>query len=408
MSRKNIWVFYQDGGTPAQGWGDRHYFLARHYDPARYSTTIFSANDCHMFTERVEFPGHFWVTKYDRLNYCWVKVNSYTRGSSKRRALSWLIFAIKLFFLPKSKVEKPDYIIVSSMPIFPILPALYYRWRWGAKLIFEVRDIWPLTIIEMDNYSPLNPFVMMLRGIEKLAYRKSDHLVSVLDKAHEHFVRSVRKPVDFSWISNGIDPSIAQKDVPLDEAITASIPQNKFIVGYAGKMSVSNALEFVIDAAMILAQNPEIHFVLIGDGDKKEELMQRASSLSNVTFLPKIEKHLIHRLISNFDVAIISFRKLGIYRFGISTNKLFDYMMAELPVIMASADPHEAYEQSGAIIRTEAENGQAIADKILEVSRMPKEHLACLGAKGRKFASENFLYEQLATRYERIFTKLDQ
>ena len=400
---KNIWVFYQDGGTPAQGWGDRHYFMSKHYDKSRYKATIFSANQCHMYTEPVNFSGNFWVTSYKGIDYCWVKVNAYSKANSLKRIISWFLFTFKLFFLPKQKLGIPDIIVVSSMPMFPILPALYFKYRYGVKIIFEVRDIWPLTILQMGGYKKGHPFVLLMRAIEKIAYRYSDYLVSVLDKAYLHFEKSTNRKFRFQWISNGIDEEVLMKESDCIELM----PNKKFIVGYAGKMNISNAVEFIVDTAIQLKDNQNIHFVFIGDGDEKDALIERAQGLSNITFIAKVKKHELHSLVKRFNVAIISFRKLDVYKFGVSTNKLFDYLMAGVPILMASSYEHEAYTQSGAVLRVEAEDVEAMADAITSLANSPAEDVKKIGLLGRDFASNNFTFKQLAKRYEQIFDSLD-
>jgi glycosyltransferase involved in cell wall biosynthesis len=285
------------------------------------------------------------------------------------------------------------------MPMFPILPALYFKFRYGTKIIFEVRDIWPLTILQMGSYKKAHPFVLLMRGIEKIAYRYSDYLVSVLDKAYLHFEASTSKKFRFQWISNGIDEEVLINQSDCEKLI----PDKKFIVGYAGKMNVSNAVEFIVDAAIHLKDNQNIHFVFIGDGDEKAALIQRAQGLSNVTFIPKVKKHELHCLVKQFNVAIISFRKLDVYKYGVSTNKLFDYLMAGVPILMASSIEHQTYIESGAVIRVEAEDIKAISDSIIYLADSPQEDIKKLGFLGKDFATKNFTYKQLAKKYEQLF-----
>ena len=399
---QNIWIFYQDGGTPKQGWGDRHYFLAKYYDKKKYKVTIFSANECHMYSEPVQFTGNYWLTDYNGLSYCWIKVNHYKKSNSVKRIIAWVQFTFKLFFLLRLKIGKPDIIIVSSMPMFPILPAFYYKFFYRTKVIFEVRDIWPLTILQMGDYSRINPFVLIMRLIEKLAYRYSDYLVSVLDKAYLHFEDSVKFNFRFQWISNGIDEVV----ILYSNDSVHLLPSNKFIVGYAGKMNVSNAVEFIVEAARHLTEYDNIHFVFIGDGDERDQLVEYSKKLNNVTFIPKVKKHELHGLIKCFNVAIISFRNLDIYKYGISTNKLFDYLVAGVPIVMASSHDHSAFTESRAIFMAESENPLAISKAILQIYELPEGSINEIKSLTPEFALKNFTYRQLSKRYETIFNDL--
>ena len=99
-----------------------------------------------------------------------------------------------LFLFPKKKLDKPDIIIVSSISLLPILYAVFYKISHPkCKFILEIRDIWPLTLIEVGNYSRKNIFIRFLTWIEKLGYRKADYITSLLKGTNEHIVNTIKK-----------------------------------------------------------------------------------------------------------------------------------------------------------------------------------------------------------------------
>ena len=104
-----------------------------------------------------------------------------------KKIISNLIYTFKLFFLSSKRLGKPDIIIISSMPIFPILSGIFLKYKFNAeKLLFEIRDLWPLTPMYLSGYSKYHPMIIFMKWFEKLGYKKSDGIVSLLPNAHPY------------------------------------------------------------------------------------------------------------------------------------------------------------------------------------------------------------------------------
>ena len=103
-----------------------------------------------------------------------------------KRIISWVQFEIGLLFLDKKEIKKPDTIIISSLSIFSILTGIFYKNKYNAKLIIEIRDIWPLSIIEIKKYSKHNLFIILLSYIEKIGYKKANVIVGTMPNLKEH------------------------------------------------------------------------------------------------------------------------------------------------------------------------------------------------------------------------------
>ena len=145
--------------------------------------------------------------------------------------------------------EKPDVIIYSSPTLIGYLSAYQLAKKYNAKLFFEVRDIWPLAIIQAGGYSPKHPFIRLLQWIEDFAYRKSDKVISVLPYAVEHMVERGMIRDKFTWIPNGIHPTELENAEPLNKSVVSALPKDKFIVGYTGTFGLANNLSSFIEAA---------------------------------------------------------------------------------------------------------------------------------------------------------------
>lgn len=307
-----------------------------------------------------------------------------------------IVFTFKLFFLPLDRIGKIDLIWVSSMPMFPILPALWIKMKLKSNyLAFEIRDLWPLTPILLGHISKWNPMIILMKIIEKKAYRSSDLIISLLPKANSYVNTISRNAGKFFYLPNGFSDHVNEDGIIPDE-LTNKIPTEKFILGYAGSLGIANAMSVVIEAAKILRDLDDIHFLIIGDGYLKDALIEQAGKINNITFLPKIKKGLVHKVVAKFNVGIISWNDSPLYDYGVSANKLFDYMNAAIPIISAGriADDPVRLGNCGLVI--EPENPKLMTQAILQLKELSFDERLALGNNGKKYLEASHSYEKLA------------
>jgi glycosyltransferase involved in cell wall biosynthesis len=182
-------------------------------------------------------------------------------------------------------------------------------------------------------------------------------------------------PGKFVYIPNGIDVAEWERgEVPLSlvhaDLLARLKREGRFIVGYAGSHGLANALRTLVDAASLLSGVP-VDFVLVGQGPEKDALMKRTAQLGlrNVHFLPSIPRGAIPALLGAMDALYIGWQRQPLYRFGVSPNKLIDYMMAGVPVIHAIDAGNDLVAESGCGISTRPEDPQAMVDAVREMMR---------------------------------------
>ena len=321
---------------------------------------------------------------------------TYNSSKSLGRVFSMFIFLYRLFFLNVKKRDNPDVIIVSSTSPLPIWKAYFWAKRFNSKLIFEVRDIWPLSITELGGFKKTNPFVVLLQITENFAYKVSDYVVSVLPNAFEHMKNHGLDLPRFKYIPNGIK---IETLIKIDK-------DNKdvFKIGYAGTLGIANALKYLIYAAHLIEEsNIEIH--LLGNGPEKKALMKlvKDKNISNVYFHNAIPKNKVGIFLAKMDVLFIGWHFSKIYRFGISANKLFDYLASAKPIIHSVDAGNDPVFEARAGISVKPENSKEIADAILNLYKMPESKRNELGQNGRVFVEKYHSYEQLAKKYEYLF-----
>ena len=261
--------------------------------------------------------------------------------------------------------------------------------------------------------SKFHPFVIAMGKAEKSAYKNSDAVISLFPKAYEHMLKHGLQNIDkYSCIPNGISLSewteaenIDEEYKNLDEEHRNLLERlkrdGKFIVCYLGGHAISNALIYLIKAAKISRHNEDISYVLVGDGMEKDRLRQiaRAEGLGNIFFLPPIQKTKVPALLSMADALYVGAEKSSLYRFGVSMNKVYDYMMSARPIIYAVLAANNDIEEAKCGIVIEPENPAEIFNAILKLKALSKKERKEMGKRGKEFVLSHYDYRILAEKF---------
>ena len=391
-------------GKPDSGWGERHYYFSKFWIKKGYDVKIISGSYNHLFHNQPKTGKDKFTLEHveNGITFCWVKIPKYD-GGSIYKLWSMIVFAFKVLSLNPKILGKPSNIIVSSMPIFPILSGWYLKKKFKVQnLFFEIRDLWPLTPMYLNGYSKWHPMIIMMRWIESFGYRKADKVISLLPNAHKYINKISRDPSKFVWIPNGIDESLLKKE-ELPKSIIELLPKEKFIVGYTGTMGMANALEYLVEASESLKENLDIHFVLVGDGYLKSELSKRVKGNSNITFIPKINKNQVQHMLTFFDLCFVGRNNTPLFDYGVSSNKFFDYMLAKKPIISSSNNIKDPVELSGCGFVVKPESSNAIKEGILKVFNLNDNQKMTLGNLGYEYVKKNHNFNYLSSIYTSLF-----
>lgn len=387
-------------GGPAYGMEHRPYYMAREWVRRGHRVTILAATQSHL-RFRIPAPGDEWI---DGIHYRFVDTPAY-QGNGLGRVRNMLTFTTRLYRDAHrlARELQPEVVIASSTYPLDIYPARRIARKAGARLIYEVHDLWPLSPMELGNMSPWHPFIMVMQKAENDAYRASDRVVSMLPKAEPHMRAHGMAPEKFAYIPNGIaleEWAGAPQALPElhRETLERLRGQGRFLVGYAGAHGVANALHHVVEAAKHLADTPAT-LVLVGQGPTKDDLQAQAQRLDNVVFLPPVPKGAVPALLEAMDALYIGLGRAPLFRFGISPNKLMDYMAAARPVISAIEAGNDPVTEAGCGFSVPPENPEAIAEAIRRMLTLAPEARAAMGARGRDFVTTHHDYRVLAERF---------
>jgi glycosyltransferase involved in cell wall biosynthesis len=384
----NIILVNHYAGGKRFGMEFRPYYMAKEWGKAGHKVVIVAASYAHLRSVQPVVTNFNSREVIDEVDYLWIKTNRY-HGNGMGRILSMLFFTFKLFFLHKKLRDfKPDLIIASSTYTIEAFPLFRMARKLKAKFCYEVHDLWPLSPIEFGGYSKYHPFIRIMQWGEDYAYKHSDFVVSLLPAAKPYMVSRGLKPEKFVYIPNGIDVSEwAESDDSLPPDHTRLLndlrTKNQFVIGYAGSHGIANSLASLVEASKFLDNN--IAIVFVGDGPEKKPLQDKVSreGIKNVYFLDPIPKRKIPLLLTFFDGVYVAFQKQSLLRFGISPNKMFDYMMAEKPIIQAIEAGNNLVKDYNCGIAVEPENPHAIATGITKLKSMTVEERIFLGKNGK-------------------------
>jgi glycosyltransferase involved in cell wall biosynthesis len=394
-------------GSPRHGMEYRPYYLAREWVRAGHEVKIIAADQSHIRARQPDLADSRKVDEtIDGIQYTWLRTHPY-RGNGVGRVRNMGSFVRGLYLESRrfATAFKPDIVIASSTYPMDIWPAHRIAKLSGARLVFEIHDLWPLTPIELGGMSRWHPFIVALQAAENYVYRHADAVVSMLPKVHDYVESRGIPPNRLHIVPNGVDPREWNAASPelaadIDNKLSAIAGGGNFIVGYAGTHGVSNSLNTLLDAAGIM-RDENVSFVLVGGGPEKAGLRRRGQEerLRNVCFVDPVVKEQIPALLKRFDVAYIGWQRQSLYRFGIAPNKLMDYMMAARPVLHAVEAGNDPVGEAGCGLTIAPENPAATAQGIRSLLSLSADERQAMGRRGKAFVLDNHTYPILSERF---------
>lgn len=402
----NIVLINHYAGSPDMGMEFRPYYMAREWIKLGHKVTIIAGDYSHLRAKNPTINHDFEKEEIDEIDYYWVKTGQY-EGNGVKRAITMARFVSKLWRKAKwiAKELKPDVVITSSTYPIDTYAGQRIAKKSGAKLIHEVHDMWPSTLIELGGMPKYHPFVVVMQIGENSAYKHSDKVVSLAPYAKEYMMKHGLREDKFVYITNGIvlDDWMKPQELPKqhEQVLNQLRQEGKFVVGYFGGHALSNALDILLEVAKKFCDDARVEFVLVGDGVEKQRLQQKALDigLKNVCFLPAIPKYSVPKLLEKFDCSYIGCMDSPLYRFGIAMNKIFDSMMGGKPLLYAVNAPNNYAEEYNCGISVDSGDVNALAEAIVQLMKMSKEEQIRMGQNGHQAVLEHFEYSVLAKEF---------
>lgn len=345
--KKNIWIMNHYAANMLFDQGGRHYSFAKYLKQSGYEPVVFCCNAKHGKAELFFEDTSLWrehTAEEIGLPFVFVKARTYV-GNGKQRVLNMIDFYFNVKKAAKEYAKqhgKPDIIYASSVHPLTLVAGIQLAKKFGVKCICEVRDLWPESIVVYsERLKKTNPLIKLLYQGEKWIYKKADKLIFTAEGTYDYIIEQgwekeiPREKVH--CINNGVDLEVFAYN---REHFRVEDPDlenpNIFKVAYAGSIRHVNNIGLLLDTAKKIT-NPRIKFLIWGDGDELPALRQRLidESIPNVVFKGRVEKKYIPYITSKADMNLMDMQEENeIFRFGISPNKLFEYIAAKKPILM--------------------------------------------------------------------------
>ncbi|WP_238399202.1 glycosyltransferase family 4 protein [Photorhabdus bodei] len=390
----------------------RPYHLGQEWVKSGHNITLLAASYSHVRTKQPKLIDNKKTTEnINGLEYIWYPTPSYN-GNGLSRVKNIFSFLRQIWLDSHNLVKKyrPDIVIASSTYPMDIWIAKRLAKKANAKLVFELHDLWPLSPIELGGMSPKHPFIQLFQLAENAAYKYADIVISMLPNVQEHTKAHGLDLNKLHIIPNGVVvEDWINQPTPLNSSLEKLIVTEKNkghkIVCYSGAHGRPNALEKLLKTASLLHDKP-MTFLLVGTGLEKDNLIEESKLLgiNNIIFFDPIPKTQIPTLLNKIDIAYIGLQKQSLFRFGISPNKLIDYMMAGKPILCAIDAGNDPVSDVNCGITVKSGKPKEIAQALLKLSELSTDELNQMGQKGKTYALENHAYSILADNFIKAIT----
>jgi glycosyltransferase involved in cell wall biosynthesis len=388
-----IWIINHYALPPTSAGGTRHYNFARQLIQRGHEVILIASNFNHFTQTYIDSSARLGEIDYTyEVPFMWVPSPSY-HGNTIARFWNMFIFSLRIQRKKyRSKLFRPDVIIGSSPHLFAALSAEVLCRRYKIPFLLEIRDIWPDSLVDLGRFTKHHPLIKFMKYIEEYLYKRADKIICLLPMAEKYLKALGVHSNSILQLPNAIDTDNIPNEFLSTGDLTYS-PKNKndkFTVMYAGAHGLANDLETVLSAAKILQDKElanHLQICLIGNGPDKNRLKLLAlqDKIHIIKFIDAVPKNEIYTLLNQADAFLMLLKDSPVFRWGISPNKLFDYLVMARPIIFGVETPFNPIQENGAGITIKPSNPESLASAIYDLSILPKEKLDEMGLRGREF-----------------------
>jgi glycosyltransferase involved in cell wall biosynthesis len=394
----HIWIVnhYAD---PPDGQATRSFDIARHMVSRGHVVTIFASNFSHyQLAERRRILSHrLWAEEtVDGVRFIWLRTIPYW-ANDWRRAMNMLSFALVAVARGSIDRDRPDAVIGVSVHPLAALAGYALSVIRRARFFCEITDLWPQTLIEFGRLKPTSPVVRVMRGLERFLYKRANRII-MLWRHTDAYVESLGvSPSKILWIPHGVDLRHYGALKPYSGG-----SRDHLQVMFLGGFAAANSIDTILEAAAVLQRRgrSSIRFVLVGSGHERPAMIALSDKLQlkNVEFRDAVPKADLAQVMNEADAFIYGLKDLPLYRYGISLNKVTDYLAAGRPIVFFGNSSYDPVADARAGISVPPGDPVAVAEALEQLSRMSCEDRAEMGLRGRAYLLDNHHIPKLADR----------
>ncbi len=404
-----IWVFNHYASPPDRPAGTRHYDFGRVLASQGHEVTIFASSYSHHSLHEERLGCRQWMRAelVDGVRFVWVRSLPYVRNDY-RRVLNMLSYTVGVI-AAQQRFPRPDIVVGSSVHPGAVAAAWLVGGMRRTPFAFEVRDLWPQALIDMGELAQHGPAACALRAMERFLYRRTRIVISLLPRAGEHIRRAGIPEEKIAYIPNGV-ADVPRPVLPpgpgcadLLGRIACWRKEGFLVAGYTGSHGLANGLPVLIEAARVLRERAVINIALVfvGDGPAKAGCERLAADygLTNVMFAGPVPKQDMPAVLQAMDVTLFPLRDGSVARYGLSSNKLFDYLASGRPVLACCGVPGNPVQESGGGICVPAGSPEAVANGLITLDLIGQAARRAMGERGREWVYAHHGTSALAVRF---------
>jgi len=409
---KKIWFVSHYSMPPKYEMRIKTQMYAHYLKQMGYETKIFSASTIHNTDiNLINDNKEYICCKYDDLDFVHIKCNNYT-GNGIKRIKNMLEFSIKFKTVARN-FSLPD-VIVADVNCINYEPIYNFCKQNKIKFFIDMRDLWPMSIVEYYGYSERNPIIKYLYNREKNMYKRADGIIFSMEGGREYIKdKGWGKYIEerkIHYINNGVNLGEFYREVQNFRISDQELDDmDTFKVIYTGSVRVANDLKTVVDAAKIIKNNGynNIKILIYGDGPDKNTLSDycKENNIDNIHFKGFVEKKYVPYLLSKSDISLLNYKNAKTLRYGGSQNKLFEYMAAGKPVLVTVDMNYSPVVKYNCGISLKQASPESIANAIIHLYQLPHEERYKMGENAKDCVKE-YDFKKLTERLEGvIFSK---
>lgn len=409
---KKIWILNHYATKMYDQGGGRHFEIAHELDKSVYSPTIFCANTLHSKNDDIYLANNKFTIKYGgKIPFVFVKTSPYSSNGISR-ILNMYLFSKNVYkvgiHLAKAH-GKPDVIIASSVHPLTLVAGKRLANKLKVPIISEIRDLWPETLVQMDQIKRNGLIARLMYKLEENIYKESDAVVFTIPGGGKYLESKVGKRKNVEYINNGVNLAKFQKSIRDYKYTDTDLDDSEYFkVVYTGSMGNANELIDLIGLAeeTMRQSKKKIKYILFGDGPKREmlEKITKEKSLTNVVFKGNVEKKYIPSILNKSDLNIMVGKDISLYEYGLSLNKMFEYFASGKPTISNIKTGYDLLEQYRCGM-TVSPTLRDLYDGVLYFYNLSRSEYNVYCSNALR-ASEDFDFKVLSNKYERLIEKV--
>ncbi len=382
-----VWIFCQYASVPSIGQYTGHFDLAKGLVAKGHDITIFASSYSHYsFRETLLEPGeNRREVVYDGVQFVWLRTPPYS-ANDWRRSRGMVVYALRAAWAALRHGPKPDICIGVCVHPLAGLAAWLVAALKRARFVYEIRDLWPLVLIETGHLRSGSLIAKALYALERFLVGRADRIIGTWRYFDRYIEEIGGDPEKVEWI-----PQVADLD-RRPASLPAAPEDGPFTVMYTGGIVNYMGVDVMLRAAKILQERGagDIRFDFVGGGQEKPNLVLMAKDLglSNVRFLDPVPKDQLYATMASAHAFIVSLRAYPHHRYGVCLNKLCDYLAMERPIIYATRSTYNPVAEARAGIAIEPESPERMADAILDLKSRSREERLAMGRRAYQHLTE--------------------